>query len=154
MHSATKVAKYLIDTLNNQQGCRDVTLLKVIKLTYIAHGWMLALCDRPLISEDVEAWQYGPVIPELYRDLKQFGRDHITTLNDAYHVELDEQESSIVEQVCEIYGKYTASQLVGMTHAKGTPWSDIWRAGKGFRVIISNESIKAYYKRLAEGSNA
>ena len=46
---------------------RSLTPLQLIKLTYIAHGWMLTLYGRPLIVDEVEAWKYGPVIPDLYQ---------------------------------------------------------------------------------------
>ena len=39
--------------------------MQVLKLAYIAHGWMLALYHRPLIGDGIEAWTYGPIIPVL-----------------------------------------------------------------------------------------
>jgi antitoxin SocA-like protein len=57
---------------------RALTPLQVIKLAYIAHGWMLALYQRPLISDSIEAWKYGPVIPTLYHALKKYGAGSVT----------------------------------------------------------------------------
>jgi uncharacterized phage-associated protein len=43
-----------------------LTVMKLLKLVYIAHGWYLAFADKPLISEKVEAWDYGPVRASAY----------------------------------------------------------------------------------------
>src|SRR5882762_236012 len=56
---------------------KHLTPLQLIKLVYIAHGWYLALTQKPLISEQAEAWQYGPVIPSLYQEFKGFGNSFI-----------------------------------------------------------------------------
>ena len=44
----------------------DTTPMHVIKLVYLAHGWMLGFTSRALINEAVEAWTYGPVVPSTY----------------------------------------------------------------------------------------
>lgn len=150
MHSATKVAKKLTDVLNGQ-GHTDVTLLKLLKITYIAHGWMLGLCNRPLVSENIEAWKYGPVIPELYQNIKGHGRNHINALPDIYDVNLDVQEESIIRQTCELYGKCSAGRLVAVTHAEGTPWWNVWHAEGGAKhgAKIPDSMIQIYYEKLA-----
>ena len=50
----------------------ETTVMHVLKLVYLAHGWMLGLHKRPLIKEQVEAWLYGPVILVLYQKYKYF----------------------------------------------------------------------------------
>ena len=147
MHSAVKVAKHFVDKANAQEGgCGDMVLLKLMKITYIAHGWMLGLYGKPLISEDIEAWQYGPVIPELYREIQKFGRSHISGLPDEYGVELSDDEKSIVDQTFDGYSSYTAGELVALTHEKGTPWYTVTK-GKSYGpgIIIPNHVIEQYY---------
>ena len=141
MHSAVKIAKYFVDKSNQEN---DMTPMKLLKMVYIAHGWMLALYDRPLISEDVEAWKYGPVIPELYRALKKWGGDEVDELPDEWRVELDEDEQNILEHVYENYKGYSGVALSAMTHAKGTPWTTV--GGGALGRIIPNEVIRNYYK--------
>ncbi len=149
MHSAIKVAKHFVDKANDA-GHRDMTPLKLLKIVYVAHGWMLGLHGESLISEDVEAWQYGPVIPELYGGTSHFGRSHIDSLFDSYSVDLSEDEQNIVNQTFDGYGKYTAGQLVALTHKEGTPWHQVTKGeyyGRG--VIIPNYIIEQYYERLS-----
>ena len=153
MHSAIKVAKHFVDRAN-EAGVTDMTPLKLMKITYIAHGWMLGVHQRPFFSEDVEAWQYGPVIPELYREAKKFGRGPVTHLPDEYDFELDADEESIIQQCLNNYGHATAGQLVALTHEKGTPWDvTVKKYGHGPGVTIANETIEAYYAELMENGS-
>ena len=68
-YSTQDIANYFL-----QKGEKDPTMtpMKLIKLVYIAHGWNLGLTGKPLVSEDAEAWKYGPVFPSLYNKYRGF----------------------------------------------------------------------------------
>lgn len=127
----------------------ETTPMHVLKLVYISHGWTLGLYGRSLVNEPAEAWRYGPVVPSVYHRYKSFRGDPITTdpvdRSDAF----DEEQRDVIEQVHEVYGDFTALQLSALTHKPGTPW-DITYREYGVGVIIRNELIRDYYKRLAE----
>ena len=127
----------------------ETTPMHVLKLVYISHGWTLGLYGRSLINEPAEAWRYGPVVPSVYHRYKSFRGDPITTepvdRSDAF----DEEQRDVIEQVHEVYGDFTALQLSALTHKPGTPWDVTYRE-YGAGVIIPNELIRDYYKRLAE----
>ena len=126
----------------------SVTPMQLLKLVYIAHGWMLGLYGRPLIRDDVEAWQYGPVIPRLYNAVRQFRSQPVVGPLSAADEILDRQEMSVVDQVYDIYGKLTGPHLSRMTHAKGTPWQLTYKPGE-FGLDISNDIIEDHYRRRA-----
>ena len=73
MNSAKAIANYFLDK------SIDLTPMKIIKLVYIAHGWHLAITDKPLIEDYVQAWEFGPVIPDLYHEFKKYGNTPIKT---------------------------------------------------------------------------
>ena len=73
--SAELVADFLLANSD-----RKLTPMEVNKLVYISHGWMLALHDESLISEKIEAWKHGPVIPSLYHKFKMYGAEPIDAL--------------------------------------------------------------------------
>ena len=54
-----------------------VSPMKLQKLVYFAHGWHLAIHNRPLVNEQVEAWKFGPVFSDLYHQIKSFGNEKI-----------------------------------------------------------------------------
>ena len=41
--------------------------MKLQKLLYYVQGFHIAVFNRPLFNEDIEAWMYGPVVPEIGR---------------------------------------------------------------------------------------
>jgi uncharacterized phage-associated protein len=136
---------------------RTLTPLQLIKLVYIAHGWMLGLYHRPLINDRIEAWKYGPVIPRLYRELKKYGAGSvpgkISEGRFSSTSPLDEHERDLIRQVYNIYGKRTGVQLSQITHERGTPWDTTWEPDL-MGVPISNDLIEEHYRRLADERNS
>ena len=52
---------------------KPITQMKIQKLLYFAHGWHLALLDKPMMDEVVQAWKFGPVFESVYHTFKYFG---------------------------------------------------------------------------------
>jgi uncharacterized phage-associated protein len=138
-----------------------LTPLQLIKLVYIAHGWMLGLYQRPLIVDRIEAWKYGPVIPDLYRAMRDYGGNYVTAPLGAAHritfsspairpAPLDDQERDLIRQVYERYGTKNGVQLSQLTHRSGTPWHTAWEEDSMGRTI-SNDLIAEHYRQLANG---
>ena len=146
-----------------------LTPLQVIKLTYIAHGYSLALLDEALIEEDVEAWKYGPVVPSVYHAAKKYGGRKITELLYSGIPTSDEEGSrgainfiagrmsdgqrEVLDGVLAAYGKFTGFQLTGMTHVRDTPWKRYYKPSSRGRKI-PNHVIKSYYKELVRNGGA
>jgi uncharacterized phage-associated protein len=131
---------------------KSLTPLQLIKLTYIAHGWMLALYQRPLISDRIEAWKYGPVIPDLYRAMRDYGGGNVTSrLTEANRsAPLDASERDLIRQVYARYGNKNGVQLSQMTHQFGTtPWHMTWKPNST-GLSISNDLIAEHYRQLAD----
>lgn len=149
-HSARSVADFLLERAE-EQGKR-LTPMQVIKLVYLCHGWMLALYDRPLIDEKVQAWQYGPVIKTLYDAVRMFKSSPVHGPLSVGGEEFDPEEISIMDQVLNLYGQFSGTQLSALTHAPGTPWSIIWN-DMGRNSVIPNQVIASHFKYLAEHSS-
>ena len=149
-HSCLSVARYILDKAQEQE--RSLTPMKLIKLVYMAHGWMLGLYGRPLIRENAEAWKYGPVIRELYREIREFRNSPIppsSVFPPNGEEEFDDLEKSVMDQTVDIYGCYSAIRLSMMTHAKGTPWDIVYNEiGRDF--VIPNDLIEEHYMQLYE----
>lgn len=146
----------------------DITPMQLLKLVYIAHGWSLGILDRPLISNEVEAWRHGPVIPDVYHTFKkyrssnisEYGSDIVWSSDSQRYIELptgkidDEDFNSLLDKVWEVYKKYSGWELSAITHKENTPWSIVWnRFGKNNNfgnTTIDNDVIKDHYKRLIE----
>lgn len=128
----------------------DTTPMHVIKLVYLCHGWMLGICERPLIVEPAEAWRYGPVVPAVYRAYKSFGGDPIDTVPTDLGEAFDEKQTELMDAVLRAYREYTPWDLSAITHQPGTPWHAVYRGGRGAGAIIPNKLIRKHYKARIE----
>ena len=152
--------------LAKEEG-KQIDPMKLQKLVFFAHGWHLALMDRPLINEKVEAWRYGPVIPSLYHEFKTFGNGPITECATVLNPERTPSGSirfflsapeivgpdtdsvrQLIKRVWDVYGKLSGIQLSNLTHALDSPWAKT--PDKEIRgTDISDEDIKAYFVNIA-----
>jgi uncharacterized phage-associated protein len=136
--------------------------MKLQKLVYFAHGWHLAIEDRPLTRQLFEAWQFGPVIPDLYRAFKSYGAGNVTeyaTKFSPVHAHpitpriRDDQDRDasaamdIVNDVWGVYGAYSATKLSNATHMDGTPWAK-WYDPSKQSVVIPNQDIREYFSSI------
>ena len=65
------VANYFV--VRAAENDKMLDIIQLVKLVYLAHGWCLGITGKPLLSSQVEAWRYGPVIPEVYYAFRQQG---------------------------------------------------------------------------------
>lgn len=161
MEKALAVANYMIQRGIDAQA--PLTQMKLQKLIYFSHGWNLALYDRPLIDATFQAWKYGPVIPAVYHEFKEYGVLGITALGTEILVSpthvfswyspqiVDEtgMVKPLLDKIWDVFGSYSGTQLSNMTHANGSPWRIMYDTNPGGRDIeIPNDLIKNYFKSL------
>lgn len=146
-----------------RQGARhdqEFTHMQLQKLVYIAHGLSLGERALPLIQENVNAWKYGPVIPEIYDRFKRYGRDPIPfhALPEArQQSDIDEESEEIIQQTIDIFGSYTGGQLSELSHRPGSPWHNIWYDKNGHEIkgaVIDNTLIKPHYEQIIKNGHA
>ncbi|MBU2588766.1 MAG: DUF4065 domain-containing protein [Alphaproteobacteria bacterium] len=147
MRDSRTVANRFI-TLANAKG-DALTPMQILKLVYMAHGWMLGLVGRPLIKEEVEAWQYGPVIPKLYNAIRRYKSQPVSEAIQGLPDDLAEDETHIIDQVYKIYGKRSGPALSRLTHKPDSPWAKVYRPGS-FGLEIPNDLIEDHYAMLAK----
>ena len=128
---------------------RVTTPMHVLKLSYICHGWMLGIHGSPLIQESVEAWRYGPVIPDVYHRYKSFGGENVDVVPIDRTEVFTDPENKLIKAVLKAYQKFSAWDLSAITHQPGTPWHIVYNGGSGENAIIPNETIQAYYEKRA-----
>lgn len=132
-----------------------VTIMKLLKLVYLADGWSMALRDRPLSSEPPQAWQYGPVYPTVYKAFNKFGSSRITApatqpgTDIPVAEEFSTDELALLKQVVDSYGKFHAFQLSEIMHRDGTPWSRTFNS-RGRYAEIPVEFISQHFKGLRQ----
>lgn len=143
MYKVSEIAKWFIarNKADYEMGYTDelITNLKLQKLLYYAQGCVLALTDEPLFDEDIQAWEHGPVVPEIYHKYKSYGKSGIDLDEPFDEGVIDEETRNILESVYNEFGQYSAWKLRNMTHEE-TPWKETMK-----NEVISKESIKKYF---------
>lgn len=138
--------------------------MKLLKLVYIAHGWHRGYFGKNLINDAVQAWRYGPVIPDLYRKIRHYGSSPIDAPIDGYGLPgdqnnqlPDEKTLELLDRVWDSYKDFSAIQLSAMTHQAGTPWDEIWKSSGGDNysgAIIPNDLIQEHYRKKIEATES
>lgn len=127
---------------------KQLTPMQLMKLTYISNGWSLAVSDRPLFDNRIEAWKYGPVMPELYQATKSYGRDEIPLdkVQDGFN-DLSDKLSNEVDFLRKVYNLYkdkNGIELSSLTHMHGTPWHQVYDGYSSKN--IPQSMIKKHYE--------
>ncbi|MEM1036277.1 MAG: type II toxin-antitoxin system antitoxin SocA domain-containing protein [Pseudomonadota bacterium] len=147
MRDSAKIANRFLTLAHERND--SLTPMQLLKLVYIAHGWGLGLYGVPLIRDEVQAWQYGPVIPRLYNKTRKFKSLSVTGHLPSEEPEgLTARETDLINQVYQHYGSMSGPALSRITHAIGTPWELTYKPGS-FGIVIPNDLIEDHYSRLA-----
>lgn len=138
-------------TNDDYEVYEGITHLKLQKLLYYAQGISLGMFGKPLFEENIEAWQHGPVVRDVYCKFSMFGRKNIEISIDKEKedilnkIENNREVSEVLNLTYDNFAIYTAWQLRQMTHQDNTPW-DITQKNKGLGSVIDNQLIKEYFK--------
>jgi len=131
--------------LHRQAFSESPSPMKLQKLCYYAQGFKLAEGEQ-LFPEDFQAWQHGPVIPELYQKYSAYSWR-------AIDVALPEeiQDKGLAEKVEDIvyaFGRYDGAALSTMTHREA-PWLDARNGipeSSGSRETIKKDSLQRFFQ--------
>ena len=153
MHEAVDVAIKLLKIADDQD--KKLSNLQLQKLVYIAHGFTLAFLKEKLIEEKISAWQYGPVIPEIYHQFKEYGASKIPLwgLESTTTGDYSPDVKKILEGVVKSYGKLQGGELIHRTHLPGTPWYKVWNeeGGQFFSFTeIPNKLIRKHFLKVVQ----
>ncbi|MEI7202529.1 type II toxin-antitoxin system antitoxin SocA domain-containing protein [Pectobacterium parvum] len=165
-YSAIAVANSLIKKAK-EKGIKDLSPMKLQKLVYFAHAWMLAIDDRPLINEPVKAWKFGPVINSIYHEFKTYGSKNIEFYGTEFDIIEDEEghpdvafvtpwvpvsdykADYVLDAILDTYGDKSAIFLSNLTHQEDSAWSltkGEHNEGNSKGFAINNDIIKSSMK--------
>jgi uncharacterized phage-associated protein len=137
--------------------CREhgdsISNLKLQKLLYYAQAWSLAILDKPLFNDEIEAWVHGPVVPSVWREFRPWSWQPI--MQKISKPEISARVERHLKEVIAAYGHLSAYQLETLTHEE-KPWRN---ARKGIpndvscNEVISTTDMKKFYRaRLSNGN--
>lgn len=144
MVSSLKVANLFLSWANKDGDL--ITNLKIQKLLYYAQAWHLVYFNRPLFREPIEAWDFGPVVDNVYQAFKTFGCNAIKYKNTRKESKVfTNNQLEFLRSCYETFIKFSANELVNMTHGED-PWREAFKKGRS--ADIDHKSMKDYYSKL------
>lgn len=141
-YKALDIAKKLIFKAQNDEpnGGERLTNLKLQKLLYYQQGFHLAFFGTPLFDDSVEAWKYGPVVPNVYEEYSSYGSSSLPDVDET--ISLTEDEEELFNEVYDAYREFSAIGLMNRTHSE-RPWKEAVPHDRG--TVISQDSMKSYF---------
>lgn len=149
MFSVFDVARYFL-TKSKPGTEYAITHLKLQKIVYYAQAWHIALKNKPLFKERIEAWIHGPVCPELYDYYKEYGFEEIDPVSSESVSINDKDTKEVLDFVWELYGNRSGKFLEQLTHQED-PWLNArGTLGEYIRSNneISHESMYEYFSKF------
>jgi uncharacterized phage-associated protein len=123
----------------------ELTNLELQKILYIAHMAHFGSLGKPLIEEPFEAWDFGPVVANLYHHVKGFGSNRIR--NVFHSVNLPDQNSTEYKYISGAVNatkSISAGQLVEFTHRPNGAWIRSYVPGKRGQIISTASILDEY----------
>lgn len=141
MYSVIDIAKYII--LYCKKNGYSISNLKLQKLLYFVQAQFLVKMRKPAFGETIEAWDFGPVVPEAYHYFKMWGNAEIPAIvargaENKIYIE----DQYIMDEILSQCASCSATELVEITHHQ-TPWLRAYV--KYCNNPITNQSIEEYF---------
>ena len=138
MYNAIDLAKYIVSKcIKDSHPISNLQLQKI--LYYIQKDFLQR--NEMAFSDDIEAWQFGPVVPNVYYYYCGYGAMPISISNDKFEIALSDMPyiDSIVDKKREL----DPWDMVAETHKQDGAWAIIYKNGSGNHCVIPTELIKA-----------
>lgn len=145
MYDAIDIAKYIIN-LCTSRGT-PISDLQLQKILYYIQINFFRNYGKAAFENQIEAWQYGPVVPDVYELFGVYGAAKICKFYVGIERWFSDAEKKLIEKVVDACLELTAWELVEKSHRVGGPWEATYQRGR--KVEIPIEKIKEY--ALSEG---
>ena len=139
--SADDVARYIVDWCKKNK--QELTAMKLQKLLYYSQVWSIMKNKQKMFSEEIQAWQHGTVIPDIYHKHKGKFLIHSWDHGSLQKIENNQKAKTILDLVLNNYGERSGNLLSSLTHSED-PWIN---ARKRDDQVITVEDIYNYYSK-------
>ena len=121
--------------------------LQFQKMLYMADMNFVGQGKGRLIGEDFEAWDYGPVLPSLYRACKPFGASPVPNIFWGAKDLSGTPEGFILDLAWENLKSNSPGELVQTTHWQNGAWAKRYVPGHKSIKITTQDMINEYNAR-------
>lgn len=135
-YKAIDVARHIVSVCARDN--HPISNLQLQKILYFAQREYLQFGSE-LFEDEIEAWQFGPVVPEVYWKFSVFGASPIRF---EYEDKIDSDDSNIIDYIAMKKRDLNPWDLVEETHEPGMAWDTVYKKGRGIYDIIPKDMIR------------
>lgn len=151
--TAQDIADWFLTSIDREAG-DALTPLKLQKLVYYAQAWSLALRNKALFRDEIEAWTHGPVVRSLWNKYRALRWEAIEPPK--RRPSFDKSTESLLKDVLNSYGNLSAKRLEHLTHSE-QPWikarGDLPLEAAS-KAVIEKEDMRRFYSALYKKTKA
>ncbi|MCI7343387.1 MAG: DUF4065 domain-containing protein [Fusobacterium necrophorum] len=119
-----------------------ISNLQLQKILYFLQKMSLKNGNRSLFEDDIQAWQYGPVVPKVYKNFSFYSAMKIIPTDFDPMPKLEVTLSKELLQEIDKRATQNPWSLVQESHQVGGAWDQIFNDGYGNREVIPLELIQ------------
>lgn len=112
-YSVCDISKYIIYYSNEKNY--GITNLRLQKVLYFVQLYFMKILGTRCFGASLVAWDFGPVVPEIFRKYERFGGGQICDYRNPHVTFGNKIDRQIVEGVIDLLSSYTTSRLVEIT---------------------------------------
>ena len=157
-YDVLEICRHVINYSNEQDY--GISNLKLQKVLYLIQAYFLIdkTKNASCFDDKIEAWDFGPVVPEAYHEYKQYGSGDIPTIESFIMIDKDDiwnskrvefedtaisdNDKSLIDKVVDKFADYSATDLVSLTHRQ-SPWIDAYAPYQNNEITI--DAIREYF---------
>ena len=156
---ARALANQFLDWADSERT--GLSNLKIQKMLFFTHADFLLETGELLLRDEFQAWDYGPVLPSIYRAFCVSGRqsvkarakvfDPITAMSEIAVLDVSNTLMSTLRHSYSFYRRIGAVTLSDISHAEKGPWSrarELFDLGLNPDRRIKSEIILRYHQRI------
>lgn len=157
MYKALDVARYVINYANEKGMV--ISNLKLQKILYFIQLQFLLDKKEICFSDEIQAWDFGPVVPDVYHEFKKYGSfgipkvEYVYDFSDGwfnikkipYKSLIKDDDKTIIDDVVNACNNYSPGQLVEITHNQ-MPWKRAISCGNNS--VITVELMKSFLNSI------
>lgn len=138
MYTAVEIARYIINRCIRLG--KPVSNLQLQKILYYVQGEFMRSTDGEILFEDdIMAWKYGPVVPNVYYAFNNYSSSDINIPQE--QITLEENEMNVIDPIIDTKSNLNAWKLVEDTHLE-FPWRNTYYNDEE---IITREKMQEFF---------
>lgn len=135
IYTAIDIAKYIINKCTVDK--KPISNLQLQGILYVLQRSELQATGQSLFNDNIEAWKFGTVVPEVYYRFCGFGSMDIAM---EFTVNIEKENTKYIDATVGILREYGGLTLARWTREKA--WQIVYGDGSGEHRVIPKELIR------------